>query len=186
MNNRNPVTLMPLQSEHHSDSLQNVYEQTPTYWQMYDLPSVTPGQAQRDMEEASEVPGRYMMGIVQRLERTNPLAGAHLIGLIDFRLNWPDEQTAYLGMIMVAEPYQRHGIGRKAWRLLMNWLRKETDTQTVRLGVEQFNAEALKFFQKIGFQMTGEANRIRSGERFVRLLYMESNIRNEAVHHPTR
>lgn len=186
MINRNPVTLTPLQIAHHVDSLQNVYEQTPAYWQMYELLSVSPGQARRDMEEASDIPGRHMMGIVQRLERTNPLAGAQLIGLVDFRLNWPDENQAYLGMIMVAGPYQRQGVGRKAWRLLMNWLRKETDTEVVRLGVEQFNAEALKFFQTIGFQMTGEANRIRSGERFVRLLYMENQIRNEAIHYPSR
>ena len=176
MINRRPITLIPLQIEHHADALQNVYEKTPSYWQMYELPSVASGQAQRDMEEAGEVPGRYMMGIVQRLERTNPKAGAALIGLVDFRLNWPNEQMTYLGMIMVAEPYQRQGIGRKAWRLLMNWLRKETETKTVRLGVEQFNSDALKFFQAMGFQMTGEANRIRAGERFVRLLYMENEV----------
>lgn len=171
-----PITLIPLQSEYHVEALQNVYNKTPGYWSMYELPSAAPDQAQRDMDEAGEVPGRYMMGIVQRLERTNPMAGAELIGLVDFRLNWPIDGVTYLGMILVAEPYQRQGIGRKGWRLLLNWLRRETETKTVRLGVEQFNTDALKFFQALGFELTGEANRIRSGERFVRLLYMDYQI----------
>ncbi|MEM7130326.1 MAG: GNAT family N-acetyltransferase [Chloroflexota bacterium] len=181
-----PITLIPLTKEAHAEALQGVYAQTASYWQMSELPSAPPDQAIKDMDEAQETLGRTMLGIVRRLERTNPSAGGELIGLVDFRLDWPDDQMAYLGMIMVAEPYQRQGIGRKAWRLLINWLRKEAKIQRVRLGVEQFNTDALKFFTHIGFELTGEANRIRSGQRFVRLLYMEIDIANETVHHPTR
>lgn len=178
-----PISLIPLTSEHHADALQEVYAQTPSYWQMYNLPSVTPKQAERDLNEAHEVDGRTMLGIAQRVERTNPDAGAMLIGLVDFRLNWPEENVAYLGMIMVAEPLQRQGIGRKAWRMLMQWLLKSTDVTTVRLGVEQFNPSAMQFFQNLDFQLTGDANRIQSGDKFVRLLYMENDIASERVTH---
>ena len=186
MTQSTPITLMPLNKADHVAALQSVYAQTPAYWQMLDLPSVPPDQADKEMTEAEKTPGRSMLGIVRRLERVNPQAGGELIGLVDFRLNWPEESVAYLGMIMVAEPYRRQGLGRKAWRLLMNWLRRETEIQTVRLSVEQFNGEALKFFSAIGFEMTGDANRIRSGERFVRLLTMENEIHNETVHHSAR
>ncbi|MEZ4673716.1 MAG: hypothetical protein R2932_05655 [Caldilineaceae bacterium] len=43
----------------------------------------------------------------------------------------------------------------------------------VRLSVEQFNPGALQFFTTLGFEMTGEANRMKVGERLVRFLTME-------------
>jgi len=178
-----PISLIPLTVQHHANALQEVYAQTPSYWHMYNMPSVTPQQAERDLNDAADVPGRTMLGIAQRVERTNPDAGAMLIGLVDFRLNWPEERMAYLGMLMVAEPLQRQGIGRKAWRMLMQWLLKSTDVTTVRLGVEQFNPGAMQFFQSLGFQLTGDANRIQSGDKLVRLLYMEHDITSERATH---
>jgi len=174
-----PISLIPLTIENHADALQEVYAQTPGYWHLYNQPSVTPQQAERDLDEAKGTPGRTMLGIAQRIERTNPDAGAMLVGLIDFRLDWPEEKMAYLGMLMVAESLQRQGIGRKSWRMLMQWLLKSTDVTTVRLGVEQFNPSAMQFFQNLNFRLTGEADRMQVGDKFVRLLYMENDITTE-------
>ncbi|MEZ4656357.1 MAG: GNAT family N-acetyltransferase [Caldilineaceae bacterium] len=176
-----PITLIPvvvegLPVDQYAAALQDVYEQTPSYWRMYNWPGAPAGQAQRDLFEAAGVEGRTMLGIAQRVERLNPQAGASLVGLVDFRLHWPSPQTAYLGMIMVAEPLQHQGIGRKAWRLWQQWLRKSTEISTVRLGVEQFNPAAMQFFQHLGFALTGEAQRMRVGDKFVRLLYMEQGV----------
>ncbi len=59
-----------------------------------------------------------MMGIVRRVDEDDPAAGFEMVGMVDFRLHWPQESIAYVGMLMVAEPYQRQGIGTQAWRLL--------------------------------------------------------------------
>lgn len=174
-----PISLIPLSAEAHASALQEVYTSTPSYWHMYNLPGPPVDQAQRDLQEAADTPGRTMLGIVQRLNPTDPQAGGQLIGLLDFRIDWPQPQMAYLAMIFVAEPFQQLGQGRRAWRMWMQWLRRATNCQTVRVGVEQFNPGAMQFFQKLGFQLTGEANRIRSGDRFVRLLYMEYDLRQE-------
>ena len=173
-----PITLTPLTRGLHAVALQEVYAKTPSYWQMYNLPSVPPDQADRDFVEAAKTPDRTMMGIVRRIDRMDLNSGVELTGLVDFRRDWPDPGTVYLGMIMVAEPYQRQGIGRKAWRLLMQWLKKN-ELKKVRLGVEQFNPNALKFFQELGFSLTGDANRIKVGDKFVRLLYMEYGLGEE-------
>lgn len=176
-----PITLTPLIAEHfpidhYAEALQQVYEKTPGYWHMYNLPGAPAGQSLRDLYEVAGVEGRTMLGIVQRVDALDPDAGAALVGLVDFRLHWPSENMAYLGMIMVAKPVQRQGIGRKAWRLLLQWLRKSTSISTVRLGVEQFNPGALQFFQELGFTLTGEAQRMRVGDKFVRILYMEQRL----------
>jgi RimJ/RimL family protein N-acetyltransferase len=167
------LSLTPLSSEHHGDVLQAVYQATPSYWEMYNWPGVPAGQANKDLQAVAETPGRSMLGIVRRLHATNPNAGAELVGLVDFRLHWPAPQTVYIGMVMVGAPWQRQGIGTKAWRLLEPWLKNQAHMEKVRLAVEQFNHPGHQFFAKLGFQLTGESNRLKVGEKFVRLLYME-------------
>jgi RimJ/RimL family protein N-acetyltransferase len=167
------ISLLPLTSELHGDALQEVYANTPAYWAMYNLPAVPAGQAMRDLREAAETPGRTMMGIIKPIEDGQPAAGGELIGLVDFRLHWPGARMAYIGMILVAEPLQRQGVGTQAWQLLAGWLQAQVGIERVRVGVEQFNVAALPFFQQLGFSMTGESNRVKSGDKLVRLLYME-------------
>ncbi len=170
------VSIQPLSPELHVEALQRVYELTPTYWQMYGLPAVAGEQARRDLKAAEAEPNRFVLGILLPNEPGNPQAGAQLVGLIDIRLHWPQENTAYLGLLLVAEPFQRQGIGSQAWNLLETWLADATTMRWVRLGVEQFNPGALRFFQSLGFELTGESTRVKSGNKLVRLLSMEKQI----------
>ncbi len=168
------ISLAPLSLEWHVDALQQVYLATPGYWAMYNLLTAPAGQAESDLRTAAETPGRTIMGIVRRVESEAAGGiGVELIGLIDFRLHWPNEQIVSIGMIMVAEPYQRLGVATHAWQLLKPWLAAQGQMGQARVTVEQFNPGALKFFQSLGFTLTGEANRIKVGDKFVRLLAME-------------
>lgn len=168
------ISLIPLAREHHVDALQQVYLGADDYWAMHEFPSAPDEQAARDLEAATEMPGRTMMGIVQL--PGNDDDGIEMIGVVDFRLHWPDEGVAYVGMFMVAAPYRRQGIASQAWRLLSSWLAGSANIQTVRCGVEQFNFGALRFFRSLDFDLTGETNRVRVGDKLVRLLYMKKAI----------
>lgn len=168
------ISLLPLDAEYHAAAVQAVYAATPHYWQMYGLDGPPADQAQRDLAAANETPGRYLAGIVKRVDAQDAAAGAELIGLVDFRLDWPAEGTATIGMLMVAEAYQRQGVGAQAWSLLAPWLAASAHMQKARLSIEQFNIGALKFWEKLGFRLTGESDRVRSGDQFVRHLYLES------------
>lgn len=176
MNNAAQVSLTPLALEHHIQTLQGVYAATPGYWAMYHRPGPPPGQAEHDLRTAVETPGRHLLGIVRRLQEDDPSAGAELVGLMDFRLHWPGEGVVYLGLLLVAGPLQRQGIGTSAWGLLKPWLRSEAKMHKARLGVEQFNPGALKFFEHLGFALVGQSDRQRVGDKFVRLLYMEHDL----------
>jgi len=169
------ISLVPLSPEWHIDALQQVYLATPGYWPMYNLLTGPAGQAENDLRTAAETPGRTIVGIVHRVEaaETTETASVELIGLIDFRLHWPNEQVVSIGMVMVAEPYQRLGVATQAWQLLKPWLVAQGQMHQARLTVEQFNPGALQFFQSVGFTLTGEANRIKVGDKLVRLLVME-------------
>jgi RimJ/RimL family protein N-acetyltransferase len=167
------VSLFPLNLADHVDALQAVYRATPHYWQLYHLPGSPAGQAGRDLAAAAETPGRSLMGIARRVVEDDPAAGVEMVGVVDFRLHWPEPAVVYLGMVMVAEPAQRQGIATQAWQVLAPWLAETAGMTTARAGVEQFNPGALRFFQQIGFTLTGENVRVQSGKRWVRLLYLE-------------
>jgi RimJ/RimL family protein N-acetyltransferase len=173
------VSLIPLNAADHAEALQQVYRATPAYWQMYHLASSPTGQAERDLEAAASTPGRTLMGIVRRMDAHDASGGVEMVGVVDFRMHWPDEGVVYVGMIMVAEPYQRQGIGSAAWRLLAPWLAQGAQMHSARAGVEQFNPNGLRFLQSLGFSVTGESSRIQSGKRLVRLLYMEYDLTRE-------
>ena len=171
------ISLVPLTLDLHVAALQQLYRALPAYWALYNFPAAPAGQAENDLRAAAETPGRSLMGMEQPLSvgATTGAAG-ELIGLFDFRLHWPAPQTVSIGMVMVAELYQRRGVGTQSWQLLQPWLAATAGMKLARLGVEQFNPAALQFFQRLGFQLTGEANRIKVGDKFVRLLYMEQQI----------
>ena len=63
----------------------------------------------------------------------------------------PDPGTAYIGILLVAEPFQRQRVGTNAWALLEPWLAAEGGVREAKVGVEQFNPGALRFFQFLGF-----------------------------------
>lgn len=174
----NTISLVPLSLAHHVAALQAVYAATPSYWSLHRFSDAPAAQAEHDLRTAAETPGRTIVGIVQRLAPDDPRQGAELIGMIDLRLQWPDAVVVSVGLFMVAERYQCQGIGRQAWQLLEPWLATSAQMHKARLRVEQFNPKALKFFEQIGFQLTGEANRVRLGDKFVRLLTMEKVIQS--------
>jgi RimJ/RimL family protein N-acetyltransferase len=174
------ISLLPLNASDHAEALQAVYRATPAYWEMYHLPSSPAGQAARDLDAAASTPGRTLMGIVRHLAAHGDCgeksAQLEMVGVVDFRLHWPDPNVVYVGMVMVAEAYQRQGIVRAAWQLLVPWLAQSARMTTARAGVEQFNPGALQFLQRLGFSLTGDSSRVQSGKRWVRLLYMEYNL----------
>lgn len=170
------VSLIPLDPQLHTEALQQVYALTPGYWEMYHLPGAPAGQAGRDLAAVQEEAGRTALGILLPNRPGDPAAGAQLIGLLDFRMHWPEPGIVYVGMVMVAESFQRQGAATAAWALLEEWLAGQMGVSLVRLTVEQFNPAAMRFFQHLGFALTGEARRTKSGQRLVRLLVMEKEL----------
>lgn len=172
----NPVTLIPLSAPHHIALLQAVYDATPDFWKSHQHLSAPQRQAEHDLAAALETPGRTIMGILRRVSAHDPLAGMEMVGMIDMWLHSPVEATVTVGMIMVAQPCQRQGIGRQAWSLAETWLAGAAGMTKAQAAIEQFNMTGLKFFTSLGFNLTGEARRIRMGDQLVRLLTMGKSL----------
>ena len=67
----------------------------------------------------------------------------------------PGDEGYYVWRFMVAEGYQRRGIGRRAMELLLDrW--NQLGAPAVGLSVVEGNAGAIALYESLGFRLTGE------------------------------
>jgi ribosomal protein S18 acetylase RimI-like enzyme len=84
-------------------------------------------------------------------------AGDELVGILDLLLRHPDDETVYLGLLLIDRDRQGQGIGAAACQALERdllprwpWVRR------LRLSVVRTNDQVLGFWRRLGFTETGE------------------------------
>jgi ribosomal protein S18 acetylase RimI-like enzyme len=85
-----------------------------------------------------------------------------LVGVLDLLLRYPDQETVYLGLLLIDRRRQGQGIGAAAMRALEQqvptrwpWARR------LRLSVVRTNDQVLGFWRRMGFVETGEVRPYR-------------------------
>jgi uncharacterized protein len=84
-------------------------------------------------------------------------ADDELVGILDLLLRYPDEETAYIGLLLIDRARQGQGIGTAAYQALERdvlprwpWVRR------LRLSVVRSNDQVLGFWRRMGFTEAGE------------------------------
>lgn len=78
------------------------------------------------------------------------------IGVIDYLVNYPKSGFIYLGLLLLKEEVQSKGLGVKCYLELEQDFRKIDGISKIRLSVVEENLKAIRFWKKVGFQLTGE------------------------------
>ena len=89
--------------------------------------------------------------------------GERMVGCADLIRGYPDARTAHLGLLLIAEAWQRQGIGRAAYRALEDHARSWGTCDRMRVGVVRTNACVLSFWSSEGFVPSGEVKPYRYG-----------------------
>jgi ribosomal protein S18 acetylase RimI-like enzyme len=64
-----------------------------------------------------------------------------------------------IGLLLVAESFQRRGIGALAYRRLEEMIAAWESMESIRIGVIETNLPAFDFWHRMGFVETGERSR---------------------------
>jgi GNAT superfamily N-acetyltransferase len=152
------VTLRVLEGEPADmAALQAVIEGAPRYAEL--VTGVPPGPADAQSVYTMLPPGKgYEDKFVLGIE-----SNATMVGCIDCIRGYPAANTAYVGLLLVAERHQRRGIGQAACRALEAFVRRWDGITTLRLGALRTNAPAQHFWRVQGFRPTGETKPYRYG-----------------------
>lgn len=76
------------------------------------------------------------------------------IGVLDLHAHHPDEETCYLGLLLIDERLFSRGMGRKCFNLAENYIRRVLVCKKIRLGVSNDN-DVTAFWKKMGFTPNG-------------------------------
>jgi len=83
-------------------------------------------------------------------------AGDAMIGCADVIRGYPTSDKAVIGLLLLAEPWQRRGLGRAFAMLVEQAMATWPEIMTLRLGVVRPHAGARAFWHKLGYRETGE------------------------------
>lgn len=84
--------------------------------------------------------------------------------------------VAYLGLLLLAEVFQRRGLGSQAYRLVEEVIRGWSGIDTVRMGILDTNRTAIPFWPKMGFHAEGEPVPYSDGPMETRLHFFEKSL----------
>ncbi len=79
-----------------------------------------------------------------------------MIGVADVVRGWNAPEKAVIGLLLIAQPWQRRGLGRAFLTLIEDAIRAWPEITTLRIGVLASNPGALAFWRRSGYRETGE------------------------------
>ena len=158
------LILRKLDSVADVDALQKILERVPRY-SLNVSGALQPKTAAVDvfsaLPENFDRSQKYVYGVY---------LGSELVGCIDALKGFPSEDTAMIGLLLLAENHQGKGLGKIAYRTLESIFSNWNEISRIRISVVGTNDEVLGFWKKLGFKETG-----------VRRPYENGSIRSEAI-----
>jgi RimJ/RimL family protein N-acetyltransferase len=143
-------------SEADKRALQNVYADAPLYCMRVvgHIPTLD------EMRPVQLPPGKtpeddYFFGVYLRDQ---------MIGCADLLRGYPDEKTAYLGLVLISERYQNRRLGVRACMELEKVALSWPEISIIRGSVVQTNEVVLKFWERLGAVDTGVRRPYSAGE----------------------
>lgn len=96
-----------------------------------------------------------------------------MIGCADVIRGYPVREKAVIGLLLLAEPWQRRGLGRAFAALVEQAIGAWKEIEMLRVGVAISNPGALAFWRKLGYLETGE---VKSHDSNVEITVLEKPI----------
>jgi GNAT superfamily N-acetyltransferase len=106
--------------------------------------------------------------------------GPAMVGCADVIRGWPTPSTALIGLLLLDEAYQGHGLGRCTYHLVEAKVRRWPEIDMLRTSVVRSNAAVLPFWRRMGFAETGEVQPYVYGEITSESVILAKPLRDDA------
>lgn len=146
--------------------LQRVFEASPQYFER--VTGVPPGPAEAQstysvLPEDKSYDDKFVFGIY---------VDERMIGCADVIRGYPDPATGFIGLLLVAEPFQRRGFGTIAYQQVEQEIAR-WNCSRARLALVEVNDRVRTFWLKLGFRPTGEKKPYRYGSVVSESIFFE-------------
>ncbi len=97
-------------------------------------------------------------------------APGHMVGVLDVIRDYPKPGEWYLGLLMFGPTRRGRGLGDRVYHRLEEWVRALGGT-AIHLIVQEQNPGALRFWQRVGFEVRGMGKQVLKGREnvFIRM-----------------
>jgi len=131
-------------------ALQRVLEAAPAYFEA--VTGLPPGNAEAQSTFTALPPNtdygaKHVWGLY---------SGDEMVGCADVIRGYPVRGKAVIGLLLLAERWQRRGLGRAFALLIEKVIAGWPEIATLHLGVVERNAGSVAFWRKLGYTETGE------------------------------
>jgi GNAT superfamily N-acetyltransferase len=127
--------------------LQNLYEQCTEFALLTDgqPPSSTAARDEFDaVPDGKTTEDKYILGLFD--------PKSELIGMIESLRHYPDNQTWWIGLMMLSPEQRGQGLGSEFYQAFEDWVSTQAVKQ-VSLSVVEVNKVGLQFWKSLGFEV---------------------------------
>ena len=154
-----------------AERLQKLYEKCADYNYLVEGKPPSPTAATDEffaVPEGKSLHDKFMFGVVD--------SQGEIIGLIESIRGYPDEQTWWVGLIMLAPEYRRKGLLKPLMRSFAHWVAKQGIGYIMGSVIEN-NSKVLRLWKRMGFEVI----RRTPPKQFDQKFHSLSIIRNTAI-----
>lgn len=126
-----------------------VYQQCEDFLAMGPEPTASEKMVRDDFAHSKKENGLYC-GVFD--------ANAKMLGIVDFipRAFDDDGEEAFISLIMIAKPHRDQGLGTAVIKAVEKYIGKYRQNKAILSAVQTNNGKAIKFWETLGYRITGE------------------------------
>lgn len=150
--------------------LQLLYEKCADFAFLVDGESPSPSAAHDEFSavpEGKTIQDKFILGLFDK----NHIC----VGMIESIRRYPDDQSWWLGLMMLAPEYRGKGLGSEFYKLFERWVVAQ-GAQQIQLSVVEANGQGFNFWKQAGFEVIRKTSPQQMGKKIHALHVMKRKI----------
>ena len=134
----------------HLPAVQSLLERCSEFNQLVSGEEVGSNAAREEFEEmppGMDIADKFLLGFFE---------AGDLVGLLEAIRNYPEKDSWWISLFLLAPEARGKGIGRQIIRAFESWVRREFGCNQIGLGVVGENKHGYLFWEHIGYKLIGE------------------------------